>query len=145
MQPSRVALELCRGRLQAMLLDPYADPLWDTEPCLQRAAQQAAAKNRSLAEIFEATLKSRDHNVLMTALTGMYARLEGMGTCCFFFCEWLSLCPRCSYYNSFLCLLSVGRDKNKSAGVSRVAAVCMQKLLPSTGHGHTPTSPPGVT
>jgi hypothetical protein len=84
MQPSRVALELCRGRLQAMLLDPYADPLWDTEPCLQRAAKQAAAKNRSLAEIFEATLKSRDHNVLMTALTGMYARLEGMGTCCFF-------------------------------------------------------------
>jgi hypothetical protein len=61
-----------------MLLDPYADPLWDTEPCPQRAAQQAAAKNRSLAEIFEATLKSRDHNVLMTALTGMYARLEGM-------------------------------------------------------------------
>jgi hypothetical protein len=28
MQPSRVALELCRGRLQAMLLDPYADSLW---------------------------------------------------------------------------------------------------------------------
>jgi hypothetical protein len=60
-----------------MLLDPYADPLWDTEPCPQLAAQQAAVKNRSLAEIFEATLKSRDHNVLMTALTGMYARLEG--------------------------------------------------------------------
>ncbi len=79
MQPSRVALELCRGRLQAMLLDPYADPLWDTQPCPQFAAQQAAAKNRSLAEIFEATLKSRDHNVLSTALTGMYARLEGEG------------------------------------------------------------------
>jgi hypothetical protein len=60
-----------------MLIDPYADPLWDTEPCPERAAEQAAAKNRSLAEIFEATLKSRDHNVLMTALTGMYARLEG--------------------------------------------------------------------
>ena len=60
-----------------MLLDPYADPLWDTQPCPQRAAQQAAAKNRSLGQIFEATLKSRDHNVLMTALTGMYARLEG--------------------------------------------------------------------
>lgn len=63
--------------MQAMLLDPYADPLWDTEPCPQRAAEQAAVKNRSLGEIFEATLKSRDHNVLMTALTGMYARLEG--------------------------------------------------------------------
>lgn len=63
--------------MQAMLLDPYADPLWDTEPCAQLAAEQAAIKNRSLGEIFEATLKSRDHNVLMTALTGMYARLEG--------------------------------------------------------------------
>jgi len=72
-----VALELCPSRLQAMLLDPYADPLWDSTPCPQRAARQAAAKNRSLGEIFEATLKSRDHNVLMTALTGMYARLEG--------------------------------------------------------------------
>lgn len=69
--------------MQAMLLDPYADPLWDTEPCPQRAAEQAAVKNRSLGEIFEATLKSRDQNVLMTALTGMYARLEGgwMGAC----------------------------------------------------------------
>jgi len=76
LQPSCVALELCPSRLQAMLLDPYADPLWDTSPCPQRAARQAAAKNRSLGEIFEATLKSRDHNVLMTALTGMYARLE---------------------------------------------------------------------
>ena len=77
LQPGCVALELCPGRMQAMLLDPYADPLWDTEPCPQRMARQAAAKNRSLGEILEATLKSRDHNVLMTALTGMYARLEG--------------------------------------------------------------------
>lgn len=79
LQPSCVALELCRGRLQAMLLDPYADPMWDVEPCPIRAAEQAAAKNRTLGEIFEATLKSRDHNVLMTALSGMYARLEGEG------------------------------------------------------------------
>jgi hypothetical protein len=73
-----VALELCPSRLQALLLDPYADPLWDTTPCPERAARQAAAKNRSLGEILEATLKSRDHNVLMTALSGMYARIEGM-------------------------------------------------------------------
>lgn len=65
-----------------MLLDPFADPLSDLQPCPERAARQATLKKRSLSEIFEATLKSRDHNILMSLLTGMYARLEGARVCC---------------------------------------------------------------
>lgn len=63
--------------MQALLMNPFADPVHDLEPCPVKKAELAAAKNTSLTQILEAVLRSRDHNVLMAALSGMYSRLEG--------------------------------------------------------------------
>eukprot|EP00882_Tetradesmus_deserticola_P009814 GHRQ01010371.1.p1 GENE.GHRQ01010371.1~~GHRQ01010371.1.p1 ORF type:complete len:278 (+),score=116.85 GHRQ01010371.1:197-1030(+) len=75
LDPSLVVLELCRGRIQAMLLDPYRDPLHDLEPCPDKAAAAAALKQRSVPEILSAAFKSRDHNVL-TVMMGVSAHQQ---------------------------------------------------------------------
>lgn len=76
LSPSLVVLELCQARIQAMLVEPYRDPLHDLEPCPDKMAAAAALKQRSTAEILSAALKSRDHNVLSAMMGGMYSQLE---------------------------------------------------------------------
>ncbi|WIA10654.1 hypothetical protein OEZ85_010834 [Tetradesmus obliquus] len=76
LNPSLVVLELCQARIQAMLVEPYRDPLHDLEPCPDKMAAAAALKQRSTAEILSAALKSRDHNVLSAMMGGMYSQLE---------------------------------------------------------------------
>jgi hypothetical protein len=67
-----VVLELCQPRIQAMLVDPYRDPLHDLEPCPDKMAAAAQTKQRSVPEILSAAFKSRDHNVL-SAMMGVSA------------------------------------------------------------------------
>ena len=63
--------------MQALLVDPYDNPLTDLEPSPEKLAQQTALKHKSVVEVMRAAVASRDHNVLFTMLTGMYSKFEG--------------------------------------------------------------------
>eukprot|EP00775_Hariotina_reticulata_P008188 gene8188-8379_t len=75
-KPQLVVLELCASRMKALLVDPYANPLTDLEPCPRRAAYLEANRHKSIMSVLMAALSSRGHNILTAIMAGMYQLLE---------------------------------------------------------------------